>query len=495
MGRVLKITGGLLGVLLLIITGSLMARRDENLPLRYMLVRVSDWNVGNGFQQFYWIEPESGLTRAISPRHEQLYLVSHDATWLYYMGYDLNAAQDSYDVKLYRTRLGAAAFHPQVVASGFQECWGGCTTTVTDTPAVVFSAYDAHGDLQLYRVVGGDPAERLTPLDLRLPLEYSPFNFAVMGEWVVFNGTPVNSTTSTSMTQVYRVPITGGSAINLTPDMSDAAFVYWPVDEAAGVVANFDDGNLYQVALDENQPPRPLTTSGHDWASVAKWLKQSRILIVQSASGPPTDDWVAAVAFDTRAVLWEVAARYGAVSDDEQRVVVIQNMISATGDYLGHELVEIQTADGQSRLITEMQGSYIQQVWGWTADGQWILFTTYAANVNDTTLWRVAAAGGTAQKISIIGGAAFFEDWTADGMGGIYTDYGHMDANFSKQIGVHDTEPQLLMPNYLNVGSVEFLDWVTLRPSRFQPELLLVAGGGLCFLFFIPNKRQKRTEI
>lgn len=494
MGRVLKITSGLIGILLLLITGSLMGRPNRNQPLQFMLVRVSNQNTGLGYQQFYWVEPNLDITRPASLRHDHLSFVGLTSEWMYYTTTDYNRTSGSPESKLYRIQP-AAASNRQVVADDLPACWDGCGMMMTQEQEFVIPTYTNYGSgLQLYRAqLGG--LERLAVLDSSIPFQYIPPNFTLVDEWVVFNGTPLSSTSFPPTSQVYRIPMTGGSASNLTPNMADATIVYWPPDETTGVVANVVDGNLYQVSLDANQPPHHLTMSGHDWASVAAWLQKSRILIVQSAAGSSGGEWLAAVQWDTQQVLWEAVVGYGAVSSDEHRVVVIGLTFTPKLEVSGTELVEIQTINGQRRVITQMQGSFIREVWGWTGDGAWLLFTTYAANVNNITLWRVAAAGGHAQKVVDISASAIFEGWTADGMSAIYTEYAPTHENFSFQIHVDDTHPQRLIPNHPEFRSIEFLTRVTVHPRRFQPEILLVAGGGLCLIAFVPYRRRKRTKV
>lgn len=490
MTRLLKLVCGLMGITLIITTASLISRRDQAVPVQLALVRVSDWTREISQQQYYLVEPTSSFARPIGPSFEQLTTPVITHNWLYFTGLTSDPVVDRYDTALYRMPLWADTDAAQLVAVNPLECFYQCEMALApDGQWLVYWGTSPTGDLALYRArPDGRAAERLTPSKLTMPDDFDAPTLAIVGEWVVFTGVLRISPTPTP--HVYRMPLAGGVPTDLTPDWPYAALTFVPTGQTDSVVISGEDGNLWALGLQRSSPQSLTNRARLTYpASVAAWLPQHQWLITRTSLNEPNGDWVSVIQLDTQQVLWEANARFGAVSADEQSILTIENGWSAAGVYQGSTLIEIQIANAHQRVVGQAPG-YIREVWGWTADRQWILFTVYDAAINHTTLWRIPASGGPPQQIASLGGASFLDAWLADRTGVIYTDYGLMDANFSARINVDGTDPQPLMPVRPEYGAIEFFGWLTLHTRHFRPLALLIMGLGLCVVWALPIPRR-----
>lgn len=233
------------------------------------------------------------------------------------------------------------------------------------------------------------------------------------------------------------------TAASLSPDGSTLALAYAP---PSGAMIQFGYTNLYSLPVDGSQPPKQLVDGkSRDVITSPVWASDGRT-IDAVRSGPSADGLVTqlsieAVAFPSGVSKVVVADGFSPdLSADGAQLAYVAMTADGSADSLFVAAVDgrgpVKVAGGQKFLAIDRPR--------FSPDGQWIVFSgdqsPFAANTQSrrapgadwtdllggvrtasahsmptSDLWRIAASGGTPQKLIKLLASGIMADYSPDG--------------------------------------------------------------------------------
>lgn len=442
MGRVLKIAGGVMGVVLLILMAVFgMGRAGKSMP-QWMIIH----GAGASSDSIRRISPDGELTTLYRfPSYFSPFEIQ--GSWLYgwkYQGYEIFC----------RINLHTGEYQPIIEnIRSFTYQW---------SPDKKWIYYLLHNtsDPAIYRVrPNGQQRQRISPAGLYM--RYQEWTFLDDGT-LLFNA----GDSSESPPRLHRMDRDGNLRYGLEDDFPELFFA--PAGQDWIVVKKYvgdADVPLWWMSIEGgelHQFPALQNLSGFPKTMV--WMEKDPILILE------TDEEVVAFHRDAPQPLWLVPDGIFYGFSPDQRAVLVQS-----GKTLN--LVEIDSGESVTLIRRSLPTMY---EWRWSPDGNWLYYIVPYFN-GDYGLLHVSRDGQTHEEIfrsherlSLIG-------WTADAKWLMF-----QNGEYRLHILGDGSDIQ-------NEGfwwNENFLGWWPEKVLTWQPSILAVGGIGLVIPFFTKRRRK-----
>lgn len=495
MARVLKITSGLMGVLLLVMVGVLRAGGIDNDPPQMMLI----WERKPGYLSGNLVLVDSqSLHRRVIARDIMVgqELWAEDG-WLYMVARqaaipDLrNQGAIGYPSNDHLVRMRWSGNQLEAISDIILP-W---VSRTADGGWLVFNSWEL-GYPIYYLQRDGTNAVRLSPSNYQ---SYSYWYEESFGPKMVGSSVLMTVRSDQGTYHVHKADMTdGNSSLQLNPFGDNSRLAYVPSGEK-WIVAHEPFGRLQVVWLDHPQSPQPLINENHEWVigKVVNWLPESRLLIIRTeptttyATGSynvPASYKLTAFRIGDEATppewVWSIpGADTHQISPDSQWLLI--TWATAEGDIgLGKMRPDSSDRSGLARMNT----SY--EVWGWSPDGQWAWYTQPGAAVGTETIWRARADGLVQDKIDRIQADARFDSWSPDGNYLIYTETDYQaDQQITYRMEADGSNRTKILGD---ARFTQFVGWLPIQRPIWQPYVLMIVGSLLVLVYVLPAPLRRR---
>lgn len=328
--------------LLLVLTSGWFHFHRSQADAPYVMM-LDQGHMNDNDWRLYWFVPELNYQRPFTDPRYDLLVIGWWQDWLYYTGnsgwFEDTTANQLRNV--YRVRAGQTT--PELVTRSIIRrglIW------LPEQNRMVYPAptADNRTDLFLLTLADGSITNLTASVPKGINMRRIPLMSTSDGRWVLPYTADVEtphllavSTDGRQLVEVGRLDTT--SKVN-TP---------------TGVGSVFQAQNgLFQIG--SNGDVRLLSNNTEDQPIVA-WLPQQGVMIAQSVFGQD----VIAYSLDDGAVLWRVPGLYLTHPPDGEIIYV---------DESGGDVVQIEVQTGEMETIKR----YVSLVWGWTPDGEWLVY-------------------------------------------------------------------------------------------------------------------------
>ena len=233
------------------------------------------------------------------------------------------------------------------------------------------------------------------------------------GEWLAF------SAEWTGNREIWKKPLAGGEAVQLTDDRAHDSYTVWSPDGTRlAFSSNRGDtphiytisasgGDLHRVTGDEDR-----VYFHHEHGCPVTWSPDSESIAFLSHKGDSRDIWIIpSGGGEARQLTQDRAGEEGpAWSPDGQQIAFGLGPnpdISAAND----DMWVVSAGGGISRQLTTFPGH--DGVPSWSPNGEWIAFQSSRGR-SGMDIWVMPSSGGTARQITELGDA-YVPRWSPDG--------------------------------------------------------------------------------
>ncbi|MBZ0320452.1 MAG: hypothetical protein K8L91_28825 [Anaerolineae bacterium] len=298
MTRLLKFPTVLMGVALLIVTIGGMVARSEGGGARAVLIQ--EYAQNSRYSRLRWVVPGTSINRPVAAPFISTFRIEYqspDRRYQYWSGALYHAGIVEVDpIALYRADLTTGK-PEQITGLDYRMAffapngeWIAFERNLPDFTAEIYRRR-ADGSEGLSLTADFPDFVRVTVNSNQLLTQTSPDS-----QWVYFTGTKLDAPS-----QIYRVPIRGGTIESITDGAEATEMEFWPAESAWPIVRR--DNQLYWMRPDggEFQPILDGQIGGN--LSIMGWLPDQQILIVQG-------ERLFGVRLGDDAPLWQVNGPY-----------------------------------------------------------------------------------------------------------------------------------------------------------------------------------------
>lgn len=356
MARVLKITSGLMGVLLLMMVGVMGIGRWSRLGFTQLMV----FNSG---PSLYVTSPLQEYSRTISEKtsshdfidYMSVYL-SPDQNWIYFRQYWVDQFGNQ-KISLYRSSL----IHDHIDLINEDVVLDSVDRGIWPFDEFLIYAVLENGNhIALYL---GEPDGRhprpLTPNDIEMPSR--GWNLILRGDWVYFNGDSPRD-----QTNIYRVKRDGTGLEKMFPESQHVYLT--DVQPFAEHILLRRDGKLGWASLD-GAVYKQLATDIRAKVDL-DWIPDRQLLIISENGGLN----LIAFQWNIQQPIWTLQnIKYLGYSPNQDWIMGVRD---------NQEMVRISTQDGNLFVLADEP--VVNKIWGWTSDSHW--FCTGGAGLYLTSL-------------------------------------------------------------------------------------------------------------
>lgn len=382
MKKIVRLTGGLLGLMLVGLTGGIWgARQAEG---HWLLLRI-DFAQGD---QLAWVDITTGKMISMSPRMPSIEKVVMDSGWLYLISWNDDLNNPRYD--LYRMDWRGGQFRHLAELLFLTEFY-----LSPDGKRIAYCDRDSN-----FRVAGSDGSgsRYIAPCTPLYYMDATPFVFAPDGPQAM-----VAAADSSNNLDIYRVAVETPTTENLTTTIDGFVTpIVWLPDE--WLLVKMRDGATEKVLRmrPDGSELTALTTATLE--AFVRWLTDDGLIILfnyqnRRLTAVRTNDWATA---------WERPGEYPLLTPAMPYWSLgIENGEWQATRVDGSETLSIPIPDGMTDLW---------DVWGEAPDGEsfWVMYSNHESG--QVGLWRLHLPNHTLEQIWGAGaGDPHFIGWIADG--------------------------------------------------------------------------------
>lgn len=386
--------------------------------------------------------------------------------WFYYQ-YVYEKGKQRYGTRL--ERANQRFDQQEVIIEGF---WG--------TPGAMFIGPDGHYLIEAKRDIGTLGEILITNLTdgskrpSLFPYEDTFTNrvFSPDGQWLVVS--VWHQTTGLRAATAYLVNLATGAvqAVPLpTTDSSNTEGIVWTKSPEWLVLTHtyyIDNG----VAVDDIYKKHPtengvtLLASGQDGTTYSGWVHESGII------GLLKDQTFRAVSIDTGQTLWQLQGVDKVITSSDPAV-----WRELPPDWIYFRMTDGRLGrcrvDGSDLGVYDIRNLDVLNIWGWSADGEWVWLRKVANNPDFEDVVRVQRDTG---KIEVIFGNTHlaFAGQSPDSRWIYYQDENH---NLRRINLDGDPQSEIIVP--FDNGLAYPLAWTPPYQAEWQPTRTLTIGIGL----------------
>ncbi|MBZ0318579.1 MAG: hypothetical protein K8L91_19350 [Anaerolineae bacterium] len=366
MARILKITSGLMGVLLLVMVGVMEFVRGGDQFRTAMLLRDES--------HFYMGLPEKASIFPLAQSVDGLgVLIGYADGWFFY------AEETYWTGNVYRFRLTGR--REKILKDVYVSAADTLEIAIDPTSkSILYVLEDEHGGWKLYGAdLDGSHAQNLLS-DYPDVVKQSvwPYQFSRDGKLLIFDA----RNHLKDQWDGYITDLKTGETRRLeASDQTRMVTDYWPQKEDWFIAGG--DG-LFQYTTD-GVPPRRLTFPKADvWTSAVAWNRFAQLLVViaRDSMGQTPYTMSGVSIQDAPEVMWSISyADYIGASPDGEWVFVTNPLIaddSLADNTVGRLKVErIQVRTGERETILQLLNPNSWAFFDLSTDGKWLLATSY----------------------------------------------------------------------------------------------------------------------
>ncbi len=460
--RVLKITSGLMGVLLLMLVGVMGVGRRGKDGVQSLLI-----SSGNPLVD----EARIYLTTLNVERYMPLtskYTYANFIGWIetgerfLYVGTDMKfvAGEWRYFSTAYEGNTRRAS--PRLIADNVG-CVGGnygekCIYLSPNRQWLLYHVLNPDASYSLKKVnLAGGQSQQLNPPEIQ-----------ILSEWL-FDSVAISADSEWSNTDhgptVYLMRNDGSELKRISPEaVNDVRVRYWVEDQNWLIIQH--GRKLYKLTTD-GQTFERLTTDPDEQMreKVIAWFLDDGYSLVADSEYAPR--FLTFVPIEDDGQIWTMEHFDQWKQSADGKWIILFEIWGGE-----RKILKIRPDGSELELLSdtvERMGPGTG-LWGLTPDGKWILYTGQLGSHVDT-IWRVNIFGGEPERIATHDMYAEFLSWSPDGQWAIYRTepfYNHY-ANRVRIDGTHNAP--FLIDGNLDMNTV-FDDWGPLYEKDWQPAIL-----------------------